>query len=142
MKTSVRLVCFAAVALMAGCASGPSFQEHASTMEPVSAELGRIYLYRTTALGAAVQPAVRVNGEVVGKASPKGFFYVDREPGTYEISASTEAERSLSLTLDAGEEKYVRLEMKMGLFVGHVKPVLVDTDEGREELAKMKYTGE
>ena len=84
---------------------------------------------------------VRINDLEVGKAKPKGFFYVDLSPGTYDISASTEAERNLNMTLDAGEEKYVRLEIKMGAFVGHVKPVLVDSAVGLEELQKMKYTG-
>ncbi len=88
-----------------------------------------------------MQPKVQLNGEPVGKAVPKGFFYIDRPAGNYTISASTEAERSLSLNLAAGEEKYVRLEMKMGVFAGHVKPVLVDTSEGMEELKKTKYIG-
>ena len=45
------------------------------------------------------------------------------------------------MTLDANEEKYVRLEIKMGAFVGHIKPVLVDTSVGKEEIQKMKYIG-
>ena len=130
-----------AATMLVGCASGPGYQEHAAQMQPVGDGNGRIYMYRKSALGAAVQPAVRVNGEEVGKAKPKGFFYVDLAPGTYDISASTEAERNLNLTLDAGEEKYVRLEIKMGAFVGHVKPVLVDKAVGMEEIQKMKYTG-
>ena len=130
-----------ATAFVAGCASGPSFQEQAAQMQPVGGEKGRIYLYRKSALGAAVQPKILINGDEVGKAKPKGFFYVDLAPGTYDISASTEAERNLNVTLDAGEEKYVRLEIKMGAFVGHVKPVLVEKSVGVEEIQKMKYTG-
>jgi len=130
-----------ATAGLAGCASGPSYQEQASKILSVNPAEGRIYIYRKSALGAAVQPAIRINGEEVGKAKPKGFFYVDLTPGTYDISASTEAERNLNMTLSAGEEKYVRLEVKMGGFVGHIKPVLVDTEVGMEELQKMKYTG-
>lgn len=132
---------FLALFLLVGCASGPTYQEHASSMQPVSAEKGRIYMYRTSALGTAVQPEVRVDGNTAGKAKPKGFFYVDLEPGTHVISASTEAERNLNLTLDANEEKYVRLEIKMGAFVGHIKPVLVEPAVGKEELQKMKYIG-
>lgn len=124
-----------------GCATGPTYQESAAEMRPLAAENGRIFIYRTTSFGAAVQPEVRVDGEPVGKAKPKGYFYVDLPPGSHEISASTEAERNLNLTLDAGEEKYVRLEVKMGVLVGHVKPVLVDTAVGQEEIRKMKYTG-
>lgn len=140
-KNYLALVLLSAL-FMTGCASGPSYSDYAGNIQPVSADNGRIYLYRTAVVGAAVQPGVKVNGEVVGKAKPKGFFYVDRPAGTYEISASTEAKRSLSITLDAGEEKYVRLEMKMGFFAGHVKPVLVDAEEGRKELEKTKYIGQ
>lgn len=128
-------------ALLAGCASGPTYQEHAAQMQAVDPDKGRIYMYRTSSLGAAVQPMIRVNGEEVGKAKPKGFFYVDLAPGEYDISASTEAERNLKVTLDKGEEMYVRLEIKMGAFVGHIKPVLVDSAVGKEELQKMKYIG-
>ena len=143
MKTTIRAgILVSVIALLAGCASGPSYFEHANVMQPVAAEDGRIYMYRTSALGAAVQPEVKVNEVVVGKAKPKGFFYVDLPPGTHVISASTEAERNLTLTLDAAEERYVRLEIKMGAFVGHVKPVLVDNAVGLEEIQKMKYTGE
>jgi hypothetical protein len=127
--------------LFIGCATGPTYQESTAQMRPLAAENGRIFIYRKTSLGAAVQPEVTVDGEPVGKAKPKGYFYVDLPPGSHEISASTEAERNLKLTLDAGEEKYVRLEVKMGAFVGHVKPVLVDTAVGREEIQKMKYVG-
>lgn len=127
---------------ISGCASGPTYEEQAAEMQPVSADEGRIYIYRKSALGAAIQPAVRINGDEVGKAKPKGYFYVDLAPGNYDVSASTEAERNLNLVLAAGEEKYVRLEIKMGLFVGHVKPVLVDAEVGKSELQSMKYVGE
>jgi len=64
--------------LLAACAtSGPKFSEMTASMSPAKPDIGRIYFYRTTVLGAAVQPSVRLNGEVVGKAVPNGFFYVD-----------------------------------------------------------------
>ncbi len=125
----------------AGCASGPTYEEYSSTIEPPLPLDGRIYIYRTTTFGAAVQPAVMINGEEVGKSNPKSFFYVDRLAGKYEVSVSTKAERSLSLTLEEGEVKYVRLDVKMGLFVGHVEPVLVDKAVGEQELKSINYTG-
>jgi len=142
MKCIIRKgVVLMAALLVAGCASGPSFDKMADSIQAVPSGQGRIFCYRNSAFGAAVQPAIRLNGEVVGKAVPQGFFYVDRPAGTYEISASTEAERSLTINLEAREEKYVRLEVKMGLFVGHIKPVLVDTSKGQAEIKKTKYTG-
>ncbi len=127
--------------LLAGCASGPSYDEYAGNIDAVDPAKGRIYVYRTATLGAAIQPAVRLNGSEVGKAKPKGFFYVDVDPGDYTISCSTEAERNLSLNVGAGETRYVRLEVKMGVFAGHIKPVLVDNNAGSSEIKKTKYTG-
>ena len=143
MKAPVRIAALlATLALIAGCASGPSYSEHSNVMQPVDPEKGRVYMYRTTSMGAAVQPMVRVNDVDVAKAKPKGFFYIDLPPGEHVVSASTEAERNLTLTLDAAEEKYVRLEIKIGAFVGHVKPVLVDSAVGLEEIQKTKFIGD
>lgn len=140
-KVGLWTLMFTLVAL-AGCASGPAYEEYAATMQPVGDGNGRIYMYRPSSFGAAVKPMIRVNDNEVGKSVAKGFFFVDLPPGDYNIAASTEAERNLDVTLDANEEMYVRLEMKMGAFVGHVKPVLVDASVGSEEIKKTKYAGE
>ena len=128
--------------LLCACAtSGPKFREMAAAMPAAKTDMGRIYFYRTTALGAAVQPDVRLNGEVVGKAVPNGFFYADRAAGNYQVSTETEVERKLTFTLDSGQVRYVRLNISMGFFVGHVYGELVDEAKGREEIADMRYTG-
>jgi hypothetical protein len=140
MKGAIRnSVVLMVVLFSVGCASGPSYDKVASSFQPVASNQGRIFCYRNSAVGAAVQPDIRLNGTVIGKAVPKGFFYVDRPAGTYEISASTEATRNLSINLEPGDEKYVRLEVKLGVFVGHIKPVLVDASKGQAEIKKTKY---
>jgi hypothetical protein len=88
-----------------------------------------------------LQPEVFVNGEEVGKAVPRGFFYVDREPGNYKIKTSTEVKRTLSLTLDKGEVRYVRLNISMGFFVGHVYPEIVENEVGESEIQNLRYIG-
>ena len=127
--------------LLAGCASGPQFKEVVNTFPAVPAESGRIYIYRPSAFGAAIQPKIRVNDEVVGTAQARGFTYVDRPAGEYEIATSTEAKRKLKLTLEPGDEKYVRLEVKMGLLVAQIKPVQVESDVGQSQLEKTKFMG-
>lgn len=52
---------------------------------------------------------------------------------------STEVERSLSLTLDEGETRYVRLSVSMGFMVGHVYPELVEPSEAQEEIQTLSY---
>ncbi len=142
MKQIIRLLFVAScTAVMTGCASGPKYPAIKNTIPPVAQDQGRIYFYRTVVAGAAVQPAVRLNSEEVGTAQPKGFFYVDRAPGSYTVEATTEVTRRLSLTLDPGAARYVRLNMAMGFFVGHVWPELVEPDVGAKEIQNCHYTG-
>jgi hypothetical protein len=123
------------VSLFAGCAtSGLKYSEFKPAVTDLGPEQGRIYIYRTSALGAAVQPEVQLNGEGVGRAVPNGFFYVDRKPGSYEISTSTEVKRKLSLTLEGGQTRYVRLNISIGFFVGHVYPELIDNETAQKEI--------
>jgi hypothetical protein len=139
---AVAVVALAASMLLSACAtSGPKFSEMAASMSAAKPDMGRIYFYRTTVLGAAVQPEVRLNGEVVGKAVPNGFFYADRAAGNYQVATETEVERKLTFTLDAGQIRYVRLNISMGWFVGHVYGELVDEAKGQAEMADMRYTG-
>jgi len=141
MKTACRLALATIVVLLAGgCAtSGPKFTEFSAVLGPIPADAGRIYVYRLVIAGAAVQPEVRLNGEVVGRAVPMGFFYVDKKPGDYELEATTEVTRKLSFTLEQGQQRYVRLNISMGFFVGHVYPELVDDDVAQKEIQNCRY---
>jgi predicted small lipoprotein YifL len=144
MRSKARLfVVVLALFLLAGCATkGPKFNELSPSMANMAPETSRIYIYRISVLGAAVQPAVKLNDEVIGKAVPNGFFYVDKEPGNYTIKTSTEVERQLSLTLEKGQTRYVRLNISLGFFVGHVYPELVDAQVGEKEIQECRYIGE
>lgn len=96
----------AAIAL-GGCATGGvPYKEQAEKLAKPEAADGRVFMYRTSMLGAAIQPNVTLNGVVVGSAVPMGVFYVDRPKGTYEVSASTEVEKKATFTLEPGETKY------------------------------------
>jgi hypothetical protein len=82
-----------------------------------------------------------LNDEKVGKAVPQGFLYLGKEPGGYKARTSTEVKRTLSFTLEPGQTRYIRLDVNLGLFVGHVSPVLVEEEKAKKELQKCKYTG-
>jgi hypothetical protein len=123
-----------------GCATGPSFADYQTTVQPVAQDMGRIWFYRPSKMiGAAVQPMVRINDTPVAKAQPGSYFYADRAPGEYKISCSTEWTHKKMLQLGAREEKYVRLTMAPGLVVGHVIPSIVDAEKGLREIAKCKH---
>jgi hypothetical protein len=139
MTRTVLLLC--ACLLAASCATTGQKYSETKSLPPLAAGDGRIFVYRTVVLGMAVQPEVNMDGRVVGRATPNGFFYVDAKPGGHEIVTATEVERKLSLTLDPGQTRYVRLNISMGFFVGHVYPELVDTETGAKEIQDCRYTG-
>ncbi len=142
MKTKILFLAFALVsALMSGCASGPSFATYKASIPPLKPEQGRIYLYRTTVLGAALSPVIKVNGTDIGASKAQGFLYYDCAPGEYVIETSTEVTRKLSLVIAKEQERYVRLNVSMGFFVGHVYPELVENAIGAKEIQDCKYTG-
>jgi hypothetical protein len=91
----------ARVLAVAGCASGPAYNDVKASFTAVPAGNGRIFFYRASSLGAAIQHAVKLNGEDVGSAVPNGFFFVDRPPGDCEVTTTTELKKSLTFHLDA-----------------------------------------
>ena len=123
------------------CASGPRFTEVQPNMFSESPELGRIFFYRTSVLGAALRPDVLLNNETVGEAIAQGFFYVDRRPGNYVVVTSTEVERKVSFTLESGQTRFIRFSTSFGFFVGHVYGELVEESVGLSEIKDCKYTG-
>ncbi len=145
MKSLVRVLFtgIAVTALMAGCASGVKHSEMASSIPSLKSGEGRVYFMRSASMfGAAIQPDLRLNGQVVGESKPGGFFFVDRPAGKYVASASTETEKTLSFVLDAGETKYVRSSPSLGLMVGRVVLELETPDKAKEELGSLSYTGD
>lgn len=127
---------------LAGCAtSGKTYTEARDTLPPLPPDHGRLLIYRSIVLGAAVQPAVLVNGVPIGNAVPRGFHVVDRPAGDYEIKTTTEVTRTLTLTLTPGQTRFVRLNISIGFFVGHVYPELVEDAEGVKEIADLRMIG-
>ena len=132
--------CLVALTLSA-CASGVKFTDMNPSTMPKDQDSGRIFFYRTTVLGAALQPDIRLNGTKVGDSIAQGFFYVDRPPGNYEVVTSTEVDRKVTFVLEKEQTRFVKFSVSMGFFVGHVYGELVDSAVGMEEIKECKYTG-
>ncbi len=135
----VTLVCIGG--FYSACASGPGFLEVNPPLVPDQAEMGRIFFYMPSSLGAAFQPDVMLNDQKVGRAKSLGFFYVDRPPGDYKVFASTAANRAVSFTLGKGQTRFIRLSISMG-FAGDVFGELVDESVGLSEIKKCKSIGD
>ncbi len=107
---------------------------------PLAAGDGRIYFYRETWHALSVQPDVTVNGEVVGKALPNVYFFVDRKPGSYEVATTAEPDRKFTVTLADGQTQYVSLEFTVSWFlVAHINPVPMDGATGARDMAGLRY---
>lgn len=142
MMLSRRFLLVAGPALLAGCASGPKMAEMRSIIPPVPAGMGRIYVYRPSSFGFGLKPDVMLNGQRVATSEALGFFFIDRPPGTYEVSTSTEVERKASFALAVGETKYVRTSVSLGVLVGRLIPELVTQAEGEKEMADLSWQSE
>lgn len=130
----------AGTALLTGCASGPKYAEMASTIPAIKQGEGRVYFFRSDSMvGAAVQPDIRLNNEVVGSSKPGGFFYVDRPAGSFAAAASTETEKTVTFTLDAGETKYVRTSPSFGVLVGRIVLQLEEPAKAKTEIQTLSY---
>ena len=127
--------------LVAGCASGPKLADVQSAIPQLAPEQARIYFYRSSVAGAAIQPSILLNGSAVGTARPNGFFFVDVQPGRHEVTVRTEVENRLEVTAGAGDTRYVRLAVGMGLLVARFRAQLVDRGEAESEMAGLSYSG-
>jgi hypothetical protein len=129
-------------ACLFGCsASGPRFSEMAQSLPSLGENQGRIYFYRTSIMGMAVQPDVTVNGQTVGKSQPGSFFFIDRPAGTYRASARTEAEGTIDITLRPKQTAYILMSIGGGFVVGRPEFERVAESEGRKELPSLAYGG-
>ncbi len=143
MKKRCKLIMLmVALLLTVSCASGVKFSELKPELAPADSEKGRIFFYRPSGVGFALRPEVHLNEEVVGQAVAKGFFFVDRPPGDYEVVISTEVERKTTFVLEKGQTRFIRLAIRLGFFVGHIFGELVDEPTGLAEIQNCKYLEE
>jgi hypothetical protein len=142
MGRLLRLLAVAAAFVLTGCAAtGPRYTEVEASFPTLRPGTGRLLVYRVGGLGGAVRPDVRLNGEVIGTSQPDGFFFVDRPSGRYTVSARTEVEATLEVTLTEGETTYVQSSITLGVFVGHPKLSLQSESAAAGQLGGLAYTG-
>jgi len=130
------------VATLGACASGPKYSEVQQSFPALGADHGRIYFFRSSSmLGAAIQPAIWLNGEVVGQSQPGSFFFVDRAAGEFVASTSTETEKTASFALAAGETKYIRSSPSLGVLIGRINLSPEDPATAKAEIETLAYIG-
>lgn len=137
--TSVRIFFFSALVLAAsGCATGLWSSEPARAFPALDPGKGRVFFYRSSAMGSAFTPDVLLNGERVGKLDRRGVFFRDVLPGSY-AATTTMTSKVANFSLRAGERKYVKFVSS--LFETHMHPELVDPAKGEAEAASLDRLG-
>jgi hypothetical protein len=131
----------ACAAFLSGCATGKTITQSEKSLPPVAEGMGRIVVYRTGLLGAAVQPTVSIAGAPKGKCTPNGAFLVDVAPGDHVVSAKTEVMRETLVHVTAGQSSYVRCSIGMGFFIGQPQLEIVSPGTGKLESDKLVFTG-
>lgn len=134
MRARTSLTLAAIGLLLGGCASGPKFTPDSA----VPANRAAVYLYRPSAVGAAVSPAVTANGVPLAELKAEGYFVYRAAPGELELAQKTEASTSVTLDIKAGDTYYVKGSVGMGFFVGHPHLVIVANDVGMKEITECK----
>jgi hypothetical protein len=135
IKLTSTLALLAAELALGGCATlGAPFA--ADTQVP--ADRADVYVYRTSAMGAAIAPTVYANEVPLLTLPPSGYFVYRALPGELTLEQHTEATTSVTLDVKAGETYYVKGSVGMGFFVGHPHLVIVPKEEGENEVRSCK----
>lgn len=133
--TAVRIFFFSALVLaVAGCATGLWSNEAARAFPALDPGKGRVFFYRSSAMGSAFTPDVLLNGERVGKLDRRGVFFKDVLPGSY-AATTTMTSKVANFSLRAGERMYVKFTSS--LFETHMHPELVDPARGAAEVSTL-----
>jgi len=143
MKAKISLA-VALVTFFSGCTSVPmankDVSDQAKQFSATSEGKVGLYVFRDSALGAALKKDVWVDGKCLGETAPNIFFYEELEDKPQHL-ISTESEFSpneMTLKTEAGNNYFVRQYIKLGVFVGGAGLESVSEDEGKRIVAKLK----
>ncbi len=133
-----------ASSLFAGCASVPleSVEKSNAAKQfaaPAEGTAG-LYIYRSGSFGGALKKDVWVDGDCIGQTAPNVFFY-EAVKADEEHKISTESEFSpndISLKTENGKNYFIQQFIKMGVFVGGAGVKVVDEEEGKKTVKKLK----
>ena len=132
-------------ALLAGCASGP--MGGVALTDNVKANAARLVIYRSSALGFAVQPNYAVDGRVIGGSQAAGFVACELPPGRHEVAVNNlplssnlfgQGSEKMSIDLRAGSTTYLSAQPQMGIVTpGAITLIQVTEDQGRADVASL-----
>jgi hypothetical protein len=116
-------------------------------MDSVRSSAARLVIYRSSALGFAIQPNYVVDGRVIAGSQPGGFVVCDLPPGPHEVAVANMAlstnlfghgSEKASIDLRPGSTAYLSAEPQMGLMTpGQITLIQVTENQGRGDVARL-----
>jgi hypothetical protein len=101
---------------------------------------GLVYFYRESKmLGCAISYNIKEDGNVVGAIGNGTYCFVFSEPGIHTYSASTEAEASRTLDVQAGYTYYIECGVDMGFVAGRPALKIASALEAKSVLPSLTY---
>jgi hypothetical protein len=98
-----------------------------------------LYIYRNTHLGAALKKDIFIDGELVAETVAMTYFYFEVQGGKRKLSTESEfSPNDLIIDVEKGNNYFVRQSMRLGIFVGGAKLVLVPEEEGKKGVLECK----
>ena len=142
------------VIVLLGCAGQgkDGFDQVEARLPALKGDMGRIYIYTPIRhLTLDFVPKVLVNGDSVGRSLSGTFLVVDEPAGDYTVDVANEASFSNSggqiksepatVSLKAGETRYVRLHAINSDYFIQMKSIPEDAKNGQRDLKILSFNG-
>jgi hypothetical protein len=120
--------------VLGGCAKGAPFQ----ALPALPQDKAVIYIYRPSLFGFAKDYDVKRGDAVVVTMKSHGYYPYVTDPGTVELSATTETTDSVTVDAKPGRVYYVKTGMTVGFWVDRPRLSVVSRDEAEPELVHCK----
>jgi hypothetical protein len=117
---------------------------HGGLTGSIAPSTSRLVIYRTSALGLAVQPDYIVDGQSVGNSQPNGFVVCELPAGRHEVAVGNMpiniqlfggGSPKVEVTLRPGATTYLYAQPQLGLTIGLVTLSEVTENQGRSDTA-------
>lgn len=113
-------------------------------MEPtaVSSEEATVFIYRPDKwTGKALEPSVFVDETELARMDNGRFFAIKLKPGKH-IIRMTDDKKGYAFDMGPGQTYYFRIGIEAGMWKGHGKITLDDSERAVKEIKKLKFIGQ
>jgi hypothetical protein len=137
LKKVIILMILVGSTYITGCATVPMASDEQDVarkeFSPPPQDSAGLYIYRNSTFGGALKKNIYIDGDFIGETAPKTYFYTVVNPGVHMLSTESEfSDNSIEITVESGQNYFVRQYIKFGVFVGGSNLELVSEAEGQK----------